>query len=227
MIKNSKRAIIDDGCNPELVAGAKFDGIFEIPLIERPDQIKIPSFIVPFTERNKLKSHKAAIGFHQMDMSFSDVLKSPEDYTEEFSKFEAIISPDVSLYRDAPLAVQIANTYRNRAIGHYYQKRGLYVIPQIRWGSEDTYTTKVLPEKIAFLGAEKHSILCIGTYGCIQHKNDKYHFKAGLESMLYTLEPEVVLVYGSMPNSIFGDYLHNTRFIQFEDWIKYVHGGKS
>ena len=162
-----------------------------------------------------------------MDMSFSDVLKNPEDYTEEFSKFEAIISPDVSLYRDAPLAVQIANTYRNRAIGHYYQKRGLYVIPQIRWGSEDTYTTKVLPEKIAFLGAEKHSILCIGTYGCIQHKNDKYHFKAGLESMLYTLEPEVVLVYGSMPNSIFGDYLHNTRFIQFEDWIKYVHGGKS
>lgn len=227
MIKNSKRAIIDDGCNPELVAGAKFDGIFEIPLIERPDQIKIPSFIVPFTERDKLKSRRAAIGFHQMDMSFSNVLKNPDDYTEEFSKFEAIISPDVSLYRDAPLAVQIANTYRNRAIGHYYQKRGLYVIPQIRWGSEDTYTTKVLPEKIAFLGAEKHSILCIGTYGCIQHKNDKYHFKAGLESMLYTLEPEVVLVYGSMPNSIFGDYLHNTRFIQFEDWIKYVHGGKS
>ena len=48
MIKNSKRAIIDDGCNPELVAGAKFDGIFEIPLIERPDQIKDPFIYCTF-----------------------------------------------------------------------------------------------------------------------------------------------------------------------------------
>ncbi len=129
------------------------------------------------------------------------------------------------MYRCAPLAVQITNVYRNRAIGCHFQKKGLYVIPQIRWGSEETYTTIVLPEKIAFLGAPKNSILAIGTYGCIQHREDKYHFKAGLEAMLETLEPEIVLVYGSMPDSIFGDYLHTTRFVQYDDWTTAKHGG--
>ena len=65
------------------------------------------------------------------------------------------------------------NVYRNRAIGSYYQRRGSFVIPQIRWGNDLTYTTRVLPERVAFLGVEKHSIVAIGTYGCIQSKEDK------------------------------------------------------
>lgn len=36
--------------------------------------------------------------------------------------------------------------------------------------------------------------------------------------MLNTLEPKIVLVYGSMPNIIFGDLLSKTRFIQYPDW---------
>ena len=72
-----------------------------------------------------------------------------------FSGKHILISPDCSLYRDAPLAVQITNVYRNRALGSYCQRKGVYVIPLIRWGNSLTYTTKVLPEKVAFLGAEK------------------------------------------------------------------------
>ena len=44
--------------------------------------------------------------------------------------------------------------------------------------------------------------------------------------MLETLEPEVVLVYGSMPESVFGDYLHTTKFVQYDNWTKKMHGGK-
>jgi len=221
-----RKAILDDGCNPELVAGAKFDGVFEIPIIERPSQLIVPKDIIPFSEREKVADYDVALGFHVMDVKFAEVLISPDAYTDEFRKFSALITPDCSLYRDAPLSVQITNVYRNRAIGSYYQRKGLYVIPQIRWGSEATYTTKVLPEKIAFLGAPKHSILCIGTYGCIQSREDKYHFKAGLEAMLETLEPEIVLVYGSMPGSVFNDYLHNTHFVQYDNWTKSRHGDK-
>lgn len=49
-----RKAIMDDGCDPELVAGARFDGLFDIPVIEKPEQIVIPSSIVPFSERNKV-----------------------------------------------------------------------------------------------------------------------------------------------------------------------------
>lgn len=223
--EEKRKAIIDDGCSPELVAGAKFDGILEIPVIEKPRQILLPAGITPFTAMEKQTNRNEAIGFYEMDVNFADILINPEKYLSQLADFTAMISPDCSLYRNAPLAVQVANVYRNRAIGSYYQRRGVYVIPQIRWGNELTYTTKYFPEKIAFLGAEKHSIVAIGTYGCIQTRDDKYHFKAGLEEMLYELEPEVVLVYGSMPKQVFGDYINCTKFIQYDDWTKRMHKG--
>jgi len=222
-----RKAILDDGCNPELVAGADFDGILEIPIIKRPKSFLIPSSIIPFSFRRQCNNRQAAIGFFEKDICFSDILIHPEHYIDDFKKFSAIISPDCSLYRDAPLSVQITNIYRNRAIGYYFQKNGIYVIPQIRWGTEDTYTTKRLPERAAFLGVEKHSIIAIGTYGCIKHKDDKYFFKSGLEAMLETLEPQIILVYGAMPESVFGDYKNATTFIHYDDWTTAQHKAHS
>lgn len=227
MSKSVKRkAIIDDGMNPELVRGATFDGYLGIPLIKKPKNLIIPTGITPFTYRNRILSNTEAIGFYEMDEEFSDLLIHPEKYAEEFVG-KIVITPDCSLYRDAPLAVQIANTYRNRAIGYYLQNNGAYVIPQIRWGNALSYTTEVLPERLAFLGVEKRSIVAIGTYGCIHGQNNKKHFKAGLKAMLETLEPKIVLVYGSMPDCIFKEFLGLTKFVQYPDWITRRKGGKS
>lgn len=222
-----RKAIIDDGMNPELVRGADFDGYFGIPIIRKPDHYIIPADIVPFTQMDRCRSASVAVGFYEMDTEFSDVLISPESYVEEFcrhplvtpEKIRPLLTPDCSLYRDAPLAVQIANVYRNRAIGYYYQSHGAYVIPQIRWGNALTYTTEILPERVAFLGVEKYSIVAIGTYGCSQTRDDKYHFEAGLSAMMETLEPEIVLVYGSMNPRIFESYIRQARFISYPDWI--------
>ena len=137
-------------------------------------------------------------------------------------RFPAVVTPDNSLYRDAPLLVQMANLYRNRAIGHYLQKQGAYVITNVRWGDERSYTTEVLPEKFAFLGAPKKSIVSVGTYGCIQGKENKFYFRKGLEAMLDELMPEVVLVYGRMPDSIFCGLKHKTNFVNYPDWISKV-----
>lgn len=219
------KANLDDGCNPELVAGATFALPLGIPIIKAPPQIIIPEGITPFSVRHRAPSFNEAIGFYEKDINFAEVLRSPQDYINDFGRFKALISPDCSLYRDAPLAVQLANVYRNRAIGSYYQRRGQYVIPQIRWGNEYTYTTKYFPEKIAFLGAEKHSIVAIGTYGCFDGRENKYYFSAGLEAMMETLEPQVVLVYGSMPEKVFGQYMNYAKFVQYPDWTTRMHGG--
>lgn len=235
MNRAKRKAIIDDGMNPELVYGTNFNGYLGIPLIRKPKKLIIPSDIIPFSKRNRIKGKCVAVGFHEMDTEFSEVLISPEAYIEEFCKqpfitpenVKPLLSPDCSLYRDAPLAVQITNVYRNRAIGYYYQAHGAYVIPQIRWGNALTYTTQVLPERVAFLGVEKHSIVAIGTYGCIKSRDDRYHFEAGLAAMMESLEPEIVLVYGSMNEKIFGSYLSSALFVEYPDWITRVkRGGK-
>lgn len=153
------------------------------------------------------------------DIKFADVLLSTEQYLDDLKRFPGVITPDCSLYWDMPLCLQIANVYMNRAVGCYLQKQGIYVIPNVRLGDKRTYTTMVLPEKVAFLGLPKHSVVSVGTYGCVDTKEEKACFRAGLIAMLEELEPEVVLVYGAMPECIFGDLLDCTKFVKYDDWI--------
>ena len=214
MLKNK----IDDGFNPELVSGALFEGILEIPQIKRPDKIIIPSALIPFSQRNRSDNYKEFVHFYEHDKNFATVLTAAQEHLDCLTQFRGVISPDCSLYRDMPLVLQIANTYMNRAIGHYLQSKGLYVIPNIRWGDERSYTTIELPEKFAFLGVPKRSIVSIGTYGCIKSKENKIYFTEGLEAMLDELEPEVVLVYGGMPDSIFTKVKDRTKFVHYPDW---------
>lgn len=220
-----RKANLDDGCNPELVAGAVFDGELEIPVIHAPAEIVIPSGITPFSKREKAIGTDEAVGFFEKDPVFSKVLINPSSYVEDFRRFRFLLPVDCSLYRDAPLAVQVANLYRSRALGSYYQRNGCNVYPLVRWGNELTYTTRYFPERIAFLGIPKHSVVCLGTYDCISNREDKHEYKAGLDAMMDALNPKVVLVYGAMPDSVFGDYLRYAKFVSFPDWTSRMHGG--
>ena len=217
--------LIDDGFRADLVEKAYFDGIFEIPVIDKPQEIIIPKGLIPFTKRKRDTDHKNFICFYEHDIKFRDCLIAVDEYIDDLSEYPGIVSPDCSLYLDMPLCLQIANVYINRAIGHYFQERGMCVIPNVRWGDERTYTTKVLPEKIAFLGIPKHSIVSVGTYGCVKSNEAKHYFREGLIAMLETLEPKVVLVYGAMPKQIFEGLENRTRFVNYPDWISLKKSG--
>lgn len=211
--------IIDDGFNAELVAKAYFDGIMEIPILSKPKEIIIPRAVIPFSMANRSADHSEFVHFYEHDKRFSDVLTTTKEQLPVLQEFAGVISPDCSLYRDMPLCLQIANTYMNRAVGYYLQSQGLYVIPNVRWGDERTYTTVELPEKIAFLGVPRNSIVSISTYGCIKSAENKHYFREGLTAMLDELSPQVVLVYGAMPDSIFAPVKDRARFVNFPDWI--------
>lgn len=221
-----RKTILDDGCCPNLVSGAEFTQPLGIPIIKRPKEIIIPKGIIPFSQRDKVSGKGDALGFYENDINFAEVIIQPENYINDFGRFDVLISPDNSLYLDGPLATHITNIYRNRAIGVYYQNKGLNVIPQVRWGNEYSYTCKYFPERIAFLGVEKKSIIAIGSYGCIGKWVNRYHFEAGLEAMMDTLTPKVVLVYGSMPERIFGKYEPYAKFVDYPDWTTRVHAEK-
>ena len=46
-------ASLSDGCNPELVKEADFDGIFEMPIIKKPKEFIIPDKLIPFSKLKK------------------------------------------------------------------------------------------------------------------------------------------------------------------------------
>lgn len=211
--------IIDDGLNPKLVRNSRFEGIFEIPVIEKENEIVIPTSLIPFSQRNKSSNKCEFIHFYEFDSNFKEAIYNIDCYIEELREFAGVIAPDCSLYRDMPLMAQLTNIYMNRAIGSYLQSKGIKVIPNVRWSDERTFTTVELPEKVAFVGIPKQSIVSIGTYGCMKNKVNREYFKNGLIAMLNELEPKVVIVYGSMPKSVFSDLKERTQFILFPDWI--------
>lgn len=210
--------LVDEGFRVSLVETAFLDGKFEIPHISGPQNIIIPKGLVPFSERRRSIGKDDFVCFYEHDIKFRDILTRTEDYVDELKQYPGIVSPDCSLYLDAPLCVQIESIYLNRAVGHYLSQQGITVIPNVRWGDERTYTDELLGEKLAFQGIDKHSIVSVGTYGQIKTAESKRYFREGLEAMLDELEPEVVLVYGAMPDKIFSGLRGKTSFVQYPDW---------
>lgn len=222
----STKATMDDGFNPELVKGARFDGVLEIPCIEMPKEVIIPEGFTPFTKRHRAPTANEALSFFEFDMKFAEALITPDLFVKTAKSFSVFVPPDCSIYRDQPLATQIGNVYRSRAIGFYYQKRGASVYPLIRWGDERTYTDEVLPEPVSFMGAPKSSVVVISTYGCIRGAGNRHHFQADVECMVDYLHPQLVLVHGSMPKSVFAHVLSKSEFAQFPDWTTRMKGGE-
>ncbi len=215
--------LVDEGFRISLIADAFFDGIFEIPHIPAPSNITLPTGMIPFSIREREVSKNNFVCFYEHDIKFRKILTDTEDYIDDLKRFAGVVSPDCSLYIDAPLCVQIASIYLNRAVGYYLQNQGICVVPNIRWGDERTYTTELFNEKVAFQGVDKHSIVSIGTYGQIRTTESKRYFREGLVEMLKELEPETVLVYGPMPDIIFKGLKDKTNFKQFLDWTTKKH----
>lgn len=193
-----------DGFNSKLIETAFFDGFLEIPVLEAPNEIILPSVAVPFSKRKSLQKDDEMLVFYEQDTEFRDFVSVPQNFMDELKNVKIISTPDCSLYRDMPLWEQLANIGVARSVGYYLQQQGKYVIPNARWGDERTYTKGIFDYIPAFLGIPKNSIVSIGTYGCSRSKEDKHYLEAGLEAMLTELTPKDVIVYGSYNPKIFG-----------------------
>ncbi len=200
-----------------------YENLLNIPTITAPQKLSTPSALIPFSKMKYTKDHTEFVHFYEHDAVFKSVIEHPDSFTNDLSSFAGLISPDCSLYRDMSLLLQLENTRRNRSVGAYYQQKGLEVIPNIRWGDERTYKPFITETPIAFLGVEQHSIVSVSTYGCMKRKEDRYYFYEGYIAMLNYLKPEVVLIHGSMPQSIFSDTSNQTKLVHFYDWTTMKH----
>ena len=137
--------------------------------------------------------------FYEHDIKFERLWNNPKQYLNKLKKFKGIISPDFSLYRNMPLVMQMWNTYRGRALANWFQKNGIEVIPNVRFGDERTFS-------FCFDGVEENKTVAIGTHGCIKRKEDKIFFEIGLARLVQRLSPKTIVVYGRAPDSIFKPY---------------------
>ncbi len=196
--KNNTRSGCKDVFHSFLVKNATYDGDLEMPCINPVDAI--PDKLIVFSKAVHSNDFNAFVHFFEDDVNFERIWNQPNKYLPILKRFDGIITPDFSLYRDMPLVMQEWNTYRSRAIGHWLQENDITVIPNIRFSDERSYS-------FCFDGISKGGTIAIGSHGCIKIKIERYYFEKGLYETVLKLEPKQIIVYGSAPNHIFGDYI--------------------
>ncbi|MBQ9531883.1 MAG: DUF4417 domain-containing protein [Eubacterium sp.] len=207
-IKNSARNGCKDVFRSYLVRGAKFAGNLELPVLK--PSFSVPEKVITFSKAIRSTDYECWVHFYEDDTNFERIWNNPQKYLPILKKFKGVISPDFSLYRDMPLVMQQWNIYRNRAIACWLQNNGIEVIPNIRFADFRTYES-------CCLGVEKHSVIAIGTHGCIKVNRDREYLIDGLDYIVKALQPSVIVVYGTAPNYIFDKYIKaGIQIIQFQ-----------
>ena len=143
--------------------------------------------------------------------------RNPNRYIALFKRFKGIVAPDFSLNGDMPLCEQIHNVYRSRLLAHYFQKAGIKVIVNARWGIDLTFD-------FCFDGIYENDIIFIGTHGSIKKKENRIQFTRGLDKMVEVIHPKTICVYGFIPDDIFSLLkMQGIEIIQFESDFSKTH----
>ena len=214
---NGVRKGCKDVFNAFLVSTATYDGFIEIPCIEPCNEI--PKRMIAFSKAVSSNDHEQWVHFYEDDHLFERLWNNPRKYLSILGKFQGVILPDFSLYRDMPLVMQLWNIYRSRAVGHWLQTKGVKVIPNIRFGDHRTYS-------ICCIGIEKHSVISIGSHGNLKNRLDREIFLKGVDKIVKTLEPRVIIIYGAAPDKYFRKYKDvGIRIVQFDSDFATSHRG--
>ena len=176
-----------------------------MPVVRKQD-FEYPENWIPFNLAKSCK-HPENTGIHFFldDYMFNAVWVYPERYIELFRRFRCIASPNFSLYRDFPVAVQIYNKYRNSWLSAYYQEYGVNVMPCPVWSGAYSYSW-------CFDGYPKNGPVIISSVGSAYGDCTKELFRNGYDAMLKKLSPEKIFIHGNIPEWCQEDVIHVHAF---------------
>ena len=168
------------------LTGANRWGIPELIPARLPGSLlKLP--LVPYRDGNR----NSICHFFLHDDRFEAVWNRPLVALDVVRRYQAVLTPDFSLYRDMPLAAQLWNTYRTRWMGRFWQEQGLQVIPTVRWSTPKSY-------RFCFTGIPQGQLVAIGTPD-LRDPVTRRLFERGLVEMFDRLEPRGLILFGRPP----------------------------
>lgn len=177
-----------DTFNASMVQGAKFDPVYDMPLIHSDSFV--PTALVPFSvaKRDDWTDFDCAVHFCERDQDIEPFWSNPDKYIPKLRLFQGTLGLDLSTCVDFPRALKEWNTYRNRACVYRLQRSGIKTIPLLR-GDPD-----VLEWEIA--GLDRGCAIAVSPRGCVRELENRKRFVRGLKNLVNTLEPSLIISYG-------------------------------
>lgn len=166
-------------------------------------EIKPEKFVgcryVRFNEAQKIKDpNGVGVHFFVDDYEFDKVWNQFNRYMRMLSKFDAVLTPDWSVYTDWPVAVNIWSHYRKHYVGAWLQDMGVKVFPTIEWSDKESH-------KWCFDGEPVGGCVAIGSFGTQKDVEARKLFVYGYDAMLERLQPETIMFWGSLPKECRGN----------------------
>ncbi len=164
------------------------DNEWGIPVIEKC--VYVPTWLCPFNVRNNPPRRLDDATFHYFldDYRFEVVWSKPEASVPIMLKVAASLSPDFSVLPNAPPAVKLWNTYRNRWMGAFWQHSNVKVIPSIEIGAVTSH-----PWILA--GIEPGGAVAISVSGLL-NPTLRHASQMGIGEVCRKLKPKVLVAYG-------------------------------
>ena len=149
-----------------------------------------PEALIGFNYCRTTKTYDTGVHFFIDDYQFLRCWTRPHDQLPILAKFQGVLTPDFSLYRDMPLPLQKYNHYRQQLLGCFWQSQGMNVIPTISWSDKRSY-------KWCFQGMPQGGTHATTTIGVVRDKHTQNYWKAGLEAYLDRLQPDKLVIVGT------------------------------
>ena len=192
MYRNVFDDSVEDSFQAFLVELAEFTKCEEYPIIEDWMVSRVPpKRIMPFNKAIHYQGDLSNIYvcFFSPDATFERVRRNPRRYLAFFKRCAGIIGFDFSIHTDMPLIKQKSQMNDNLSLTYFYGNNGCPVVPNARWGIDETADE--------FLSAiPMRSLIAIGIHGFSKRKWQKAEWHCFLEKLIESREPTGIVVYG-------------------------------
>lgn len=148
-----------------------------------------PEHLIGYNYCRTAKNYETGVHFFIDDYQFLRCWTRPHEQLPILAKFQGVLTPDFSLFRDMPLVLQKYNHYRQQLLGCFWQSQGLNVIPTISWSDKRSYDW-------CFQGVPQGGTHAITTIGVVRDKEALKHWRDGLAAYLDRLQPDKLVIVG-------------------------------
>jgi len=154
-------------------------------------------------------TNRSAHGVHFFidDYLFERAWNDPARYALLLKDFQAVMTPDFSLFTDYPKSVQIYNHYRKHLLGAYWQRMGMTVVPSICWSDHSSYDW-------CFDGEPQGGTVAVSSVGTQKNPQARDFFLNGYREMLTRLRPSKVIFFGDVRQGCDGNIERHEAFYQ-------------
>lgn len=203
-MKRNNEGIKRNTFKTQFFDGVVLDGKFEFPRVYAQSTILDCEFLPFNIYRGTKNKNKIGVHFFIDDYHFECLWQNVERYVDMLRQAKVVIGPDFSIYSDMPIAMQIYNTYRNRALTAFLQSRGVKVVPIISWSDENSF-------EWCFDSIEKGSVVAVSSNGTTKSKSALQAFLKGYEKMKEEIKPLQILFVGRVPKELNKEQLYKIK----------------